>query len=391
MNLNFKRKEKVDVKEVNEVISLSKKILNLLYTVMIIGIILILTMIAKEWGVFTFLLNILKVVSPFIIGFIIAWLFNPLVKKMESKGIPRMIGSLIIYAIIILVIAVFIRVMIPTVYNQINELVNNIPAVATEVERFINESFSSLSEINGFDFNSIKENVLTALDGFIHSFTNNLPGMVMNIVTSLFSSVVTIVFGLVIGLYMLFDFENINGYLLKLLPKKHRFEASLLITNISSEVRKTINGTILVATMVFVCDSIGFAIVGLQAPLLFGLFCGITDLIPYVGPYIGGAAAVIVAFSQGPVVGVTVLIICVVVQLVENMILQPIVMSKTMQLNPITIIFGLLIFEHFFGIMGMIFATPCIALLKVVYKFIVEKFNLFEEKNNNVVLINEEG
>ena len=83
------------------------------------------------------------------------------------------------------------------------------------------------------------------------------------------------------------------------------------------------------------------------------------------------------------------IIVAIIVQLVENFILQPVVMSKTMKLHPVTIILGLLIFEHFFGILGMILATPCIALAKVVYKFFVEKYNLFEDKN--YILIDEEG
>ena len=149
--------------------------------------------------------------------------------------------------------------------------------------------------------------------------------------------------GLVVGLYMLFDFESITKHLLKLFPKKNRYEVETLITNIGREVRKTVNGTLLVASMVFVTDSIGFTIVGLKAPVLFGLFCGLTDLIPYIGPYIGGAAAVVVGFSQGNVIGISVLIICIIVQLVESYILQPVVRSKAMQLHPVTIIMGLLI------------------------------------------------
>ena len=179
---------------------------------------------------------------------------------------------------------------------------------------------------------------------------------------------------------MLIDFDSIQGHLLHLLPEKNRFEASMLIANISTEVRKSVNGTLLVALMVFVCDSLGFFVVGLQAPILFGLLCGITDLIPYVGPYIGGVVAVIVGFAQSPVIGMLTLIVAVIVQLVENNILQPIVMSKTMKLHPVTIIVGLLIFEHFFGIIGMILCTPCIALAKVVWKFFKDKYHLFEKE-----------
>ena len=123
----------------------------------------------------------------------------------------------------------------------------------------------------------------------------------------------------------------------------------------------------------FVCDTIGFAIVGLNAAVLFGLFCGITDLIPYIGPYIGGAAAVIVGFTQSPIIGFATLVVAIIVQLVESYVLQPVVMSKAMQLSPITIIVGLLLFGYFFGIVGMIIATPCMSIIKEIIIFISRK------------------
>ena len=98
--MNFrKNKEKLDMNEINEVVSLSKKILHIFYVVMIIAIVLIVTIILREWGVIGFLLSVLKVMSPLFIGFIIAWIFNPMVKKMEQKGLPRMLSSLLIYSI----------------------------------------------------------------------------------------------------------------------------------------------------------------------------------------------------------------------------------------------------------------------------------------------------
>ena len=127
------------------------------------------------------------------------------------------------------------------------------------------------------------------------------------------------------------------------------------------------------AFMVFVCDTIGFAIVGLNAAVLFGLLCGITDLIPYIGPYIGGAAAVIVGFTQSPIIGFATLVVAIIVQLVESYVLQPVVMSKAMQLSPITIIVGLLLFGYFFGIVGMIIATPCMSIIKEIIIFISRK------------------
>ena len=377
--LKFRNKE-INIEEVNSVLSLSKRILKLLYVVMIVAIVFLASVLLKDWGVFTFIKTLLSVISPLFIGFVIAWLFNPAVKKLEKKKIPRIAGSLIVYAIFLIFLVVFIKILVPTIYIQLNELVESLPEIFNEVKLATNKLFESLNDMNGIDLTSVKVNLFTTLENWFTNFTTSLPEFILTVVTSFFSKLMTIAFGLIIGLYMLFDFDSISKHLISLLPKKHRKDADVLITDISTEVRKCVNGTLTVASMVFVGDSIGFAIIGLQAPLLFGLFCGITDLIPYVGPYIGGIAAVIIGFSQSTFTGVMAIIICCVVQCLENFVLQPLIMSKTMKLHPVTIIIGLLIFEHFFGIVGMILATPIIALLKVIYYFTIDKLNLFNDE-----------
>jgi len=376
----FKQDDKLNIEEINEVVSLSKKILHIFYIAMVVAMVLIVTIIAREWGVWNFVLSVLKVLSPFFIGFILAWIFNPIVTKLEKKKIPRVLGSMIVYVIFLTIIVLFIRFLIPVIYDQVQVLITNLPAIFKELEAFMDNIFAKLGHMEGIDFAAIKFQIMTTVTTTLNDFMTSIPTVLMDCIGSIFSSLVTISFGLVIGLYMLIDFDSINGHLINFLPKKNRFEASLLLTNISTEVRKSVNGTLLVATMVFVCDSIGFWFVGLQASVLFGLLCGITDLIPYVGPYIGGAVAVLVGFAQSPLIGFLTLVVAIVVQLIENNILQPIVMSKTMKLHPVTIIVGLLIFEHFFGIIGMILATPCIALGKVVWKFFKEKYNWFSDR-----------
>lgn len=375
--MNKKIKE-IDNKEVNEVVSLTKKILKLLYIVMIVAIVLFGTIILKSLNVWHLLLAFLKVLSPLFIGFVIAWLFNPLVKKLNDKGIPRIWGSLIVYTIFLLFIYVFLRILIPTLYTQINELITVLPAILDKFKTLTNDFIDQIS-ISGIDLTSFKDNLFSGVGDFLVNFTSSLPNSILGILGSLFSGIGTILISLVVGLYMLFDFESIAKHFLKLVPNKNKYEVEVLLTDIGKEVRKTISGTLLVALMVFVCDTIGFAIIGLNAPLLFGVFCGLTDLIPYIGPYIGGAAAVIVGFSQGSITGIAVLIVCVLVQLVENYVLQPVIMSKTTHLHPVTIMIGLLVFGHYFGIFGMVVATPCIALLKVIFRFIVKKYDLFKD------------
>lgn len=374
----MKKDKEIDSKEVNEVVSLTKKILKLLYVVMIVAIVLCGTIILKNLNVWHILFNFLKVLSPLFIGFVIAWLLNPIVKKMNSKGIPRILGSLIVYTVFLVFIYIFLRILIPTLYAQINDLITTLPAILDKFKMFADDFVNQVA-ISGIDLTNFKENIFNSVGEYLVNLTNALPNSIISILGSLVSGLGTVLISLVVGLYMLFDFDAISKHFLKLVPNKNKYEIEVLLTDIGKEVRKTISGTLLVALMVFVCDSIGFAIIGLNAALLFGLFCGLTDLIPYIGPYIGGAAAVIVGFSQGSITGIAVLIVCVIVQLVENYILQPVVMSKTTQLHPVTIIVGLLVFGYYFGILGMIIATPCIALMKVIFRFIVKKYDLFKD------------
>lgn len=374
-----KKNTELNIDNINEVVNLSSKILHLFYIVMLVAIVFIVTILLKEWGILKFAFSFLKVLSPLFIGFIIAWLFNPLVKNLEEKGVKRVFGAIIIYAVFLVILVVFLRFLVPTIYVQINELIRDLPAIFSEAKDGINNFFERFSDIEGFDMTSVKNSIMSSIELKLTDFTTTFPTTVLNVMANCFSGLATFVMGLFVGLYMLFDFDSISRFFLNLIPGSHKFEAQVLLDNIGGEVRKSVNGTLLVATMVFVCDSIGFAIIGLKAPLLFGLFCGITDLIPYIGPYIGGIVAVIVGFSQSTFIGIMALVICVIIQCIENFILQPIVMSKTMKLHPVTIIIGLLIFNHFFGIIGMVLATPCIALLKVIFAFVENKYKILDK------------
>ena len=370
-------KDKINYKKVNEVVSLTSKILNLVYIAMIIGIIFIATLLVKEWGILKFVMTILKVATPFFIGFVIAWLFNPLVVKLENRGWNRAVASMVIFLVFILIIFDFFSMLIPTIYTQLNDLIASLPGIFNSLKNWITNFLNNFNSSDMVDVASIEANIFKSMEDLGTNITTNLPSMIMNIVGVVFSGLGTMAISLVVGLYLLFDFNNATDHLLKYIPKTHKYEIETLINQIGEELRKCVRGTLTIACMVFVCDSLGFALAGLKAPILFGLLCGITDLIPYIGPYIGGAAAVIVGFSQNPMTGIIVLSVAVIVQLIENYVLQPVVMSKTVELHPVTIIIGLLIFGHFFGIIGMILAMPIMSLIKVVYRFFATKYDWF--------------
>ncbi len=376
----FRKKNNIDTDGLNEIIYLSKNILKLLFIILIISIVLVAIILCREIGIFKFIGNILKVISPLFIGFVIAWLFNPLVNKMTKKGLSRILASLIVYVVFILFLILFFRIFIPIIYNELNELISAIPGIISKITNFVNEIFAKI-DIEELDIVSIKNNILDAINSYGNDITSNLPTNIVNVMGKFVSALGSILFGLIIGLYMLFDFDNVTVLFLKLIPKKHQMEIAKLLEDIGTEVRKTVNGTLLIACMLFVCDTIGFSIIGLKSALLFGLFCGITDLIPYIGPYIGTAVVTIVGLTQSPLIGLGVFIIAVIVQLIESYVLQPVVMSRATNLHPVTIICGLLIFGYFFGIIGMILATPIMSIIKVIWHFIKSKI---ESKKRNI-------
>ena len=298
---------------------------------------------------------------------------------MVDKGLNKAISAIIIFIGLVGFIFLFLYIFVPVLYKQINDLISYIPSVFTNIYNFISNTIDKL-DITGINISQMKSSIMTSGQKMLTSITTELPNSLINIVKSLISALGTIGLSLVIMIYMLMDYDNIIFNFQKFLRKKDKKDYIKLIDNIGLNARKVVNGTLLVAFMVFVCDTIGFAFVGLNSAVLFGLFCGITDLIPYIGPYIGGAAAVIVGFTQGPLVGIATLIVAIIVQLIENYVLQPVVMSKAMQLNPIAIIVGLLLFGYLFGIVGMIFATPCIAIIKEIIIFVSHRIKKVEEE-----------
>lgn len=371
----------VDKKELNEVVHLSKQILKILYVVFIIAGIYVTTIILKEWQVWNFIVQILKIVAPLFIGMIVAWLFNPFINKLQKKGVKRGLGAALTYVIFIGIIVLIISLIIPMMTDQINELVKSIPSIIDTIRGWIDGIFDKLASNEHFDSVAIKNTIFDKIEMYGSGLAEGIPSASINVIKSLASGITTFVVGMIIGFFLLISFDNANT-LLAFLPNKIKKSTNELLTAIDGSLRKFVQGTLILSSLVFLVSSFGFWIAGLKSPLLFGIFCGITNVIPYVGPYIGGAPAVIVGFSQGPLTGIIVLAVIIIVQFIEGNLLQPIVMSKTMKLHPVTIMLGLLICSHFWGIIGMIVATPIVAIIKIIFNFFDKKYKLINKSDN---------
>lgn len=375
---------KINVDNLNEVINLSKVILKILFIVMIIAGIYGLTILLKELGIVVFLMELLKIVTPLFIGIVIAWLFNPIMKRLSKKGVRRGLSATLIYVVLVIIIVLLIKAIIPLMFEQINDLVGTIPTTLRDIVNWINDFFNKISTNSNVDLTSVKTEMISKIEDYGMSLASSLPEIMVTTVKSFFSGIGTFLIGAVIGFFLLISFDGTDK-VISFLPKRLHTNVTSLFSKIEDSLRKYVQGTLTLSTLVFIVSAIGFAISGLKSALLFGLFCGITNIIPYVGPYLGAAPAVIVGFSQGTPVGIGILITVIIVQAIEGNILNPIVMSKSMKLHPVTIILGLLVFEHFWGILGMILATPIIAIFKVIFEYFDDKYGIINKKTQENV------
>jgi len=365
----------INKNDLNDVIGTSKKILKLLYIfIIVIGTYVILKVI-KELGIWSTILAILKILSPLFIGIIIAWLLNPFVKWLETKKVRRLLGTILAYFILLGCIFLLIKAILPLLYSQTIDLVENFPNIFSRFKDWINNFFSNFNS-SVINADKISNSIFGKLDEFSKSLSTTLPTIIINSITTIVSSIGTFIIGLVIGFYLLLSYNSFASNFVDFIPRRFRKGLKKLTKNIEVSLRNYVNGALIDALVVFIVSSLAFALIGLKAPLLFGLFCGIMNVIPYAGPYIGGAPAVIVGFSQGIGTGIAVLVAIVIIQMIEGNVLQTLIISKTTKLNPVIIIIGLLIFGHFFGIVGMLLSTPIISVIKVIITYFDDKYDI---------------
>lgn len=369
--------KRLNTRKVNELVKTGNKILNILYILFIILLVYVVSLIFKEWKILGFLGKILSIISPIFIGWFFAWLLNPIVKKLTDKGMNRLFATIIAYLAMVLMIGLILAFTIPSLGTQISDIVTAVPSIVSDIKEWINNIFVKISNLSLENLDSVKNTFMGRIETIATDIETSLPEMAMNFVSSLASGIGKILLSLILGFYLLFDFDKVTAGFISLFPEKSRGEISYLLEKLNDSLYSFISGTLWLSLLLFVVSIIGFSIIGLNAPVLIAFICVITNLIPYIGPYMGAAVAGAIGFAESSTIGVLTLLFILVVQTIDGNVLQPLVMSKKMNLSPITIILSLLIFEYLFGIFGMIIATPAVALLKIIFVFIDEKYNLF--------------
>ena len=366
--------EVIDKKKINELVSLSKKFVNVAYILLIVLVIYAITILLKEWKLLNFFRILISIISPLFIGLVVAWLFDPIVTYFTKKNLSRKLSTFIVYLLFLIIIGIILGMIFPLLSDQLTDFAKTIPQIIDSIKNWISDIFSNFKNIEGFDAEGVKNNLFANIEGYAGDLTSSLPTIIVNLVSVLFSGLGVVVVGLIIGFYILISFDNF-GDALEFLPENIKEDTQNVIEVVNKCLRRFVEGALIDSTLVFIISALCLWMVGLKAPLLFGLFCGITNVIPYAGPYIGGAPAVIVGFSQGMTTGLLTLLVIAIIQFIEGNFFQPVIMSKTTKLHPVTIMLGLLVFGYFWGIIGMVISTPIIAALKALFIYFENKYN----------------
>ena len=153
-----KKNNNIDYDSLNEVIRLSKRILRVFFTILILSIILIAIILFDKLKVFKIISNVLKVIAPFFIGLAIAWLLDPLVTFLQKKKIKRGLGTIIVVLVFGALIFLLFRTLIPLLFKQLYEFIDNVPELMSSISKFMNDLFNKFSK-SGFDFSSVEANL----------------------------------------------------------------------------------------------------------------------------------------------------------------------------------------------------------------------------------------
>lgn len=373
-----KSNKEIDIRKVNDTVDLASKVLKVTYFLLLaLGVYLIL-LLFKETKILHLLWVVITIVAPLFIGILIAWLFDPFVKWLQTKKIKRSIGALITYFILFLIVFVILAALIPLLVEQIGEFIKMAPGVFETIKGWSLGIIDYVSNMDYLDGEALKSEFFNKFNDVAANIGKTLPAAILSAITSFFSGMGTLILGLIIGFFLLVSFDS-TASLVSFIPKKIRETSMDLIDDVNDSLRRYVQGALIDCSVIFILSSIGLWMVGLKAPALFGFFCGLTNIIPYLGPYIGGAPAVIVGFTQSPTIGICTIIVIAVIQFLEGNFLQPMIMAKTTKLHPVTIILGLLVFGYFFGILGMLLSTPIIAVCKTIFVFFDKKYGIINK------------
>lgn len=320
--------------------------------------------------------------TPIIFSILFYYLFVPIVSYLEKKGLTRQVSVLTVFMAVLVVLALAITFVIPSIRDQFKELIDNFPRIWTsvlnQVEQLLYDEW--LTEI----YLTIQETQIitriTEQASNLFTVTIGSIGSVIGILTKIGVTVFTMPF---ILYYLLTDGDRFKNVVIKYTPTKMRPVMEEFMSQSSKQVGSYVRGQLLVALAVMAIFYVGYLIIDLEYALILSIFAGILNLIPYLGSIVSIVPAIIIGAFVSPFKLVQVIIVLAVEQFIEGRFVSPQILGNSLDIHPLVILFILLVSGSLFGFMGLVFGVPGFAVLRVIwdlfFEWIKDTYDYYDE------------
>ena len=324
-------------------------------------------------GLLGWLLYLIRdIFPPIALATALIFILNPLVSRMERVGVRRGIGTAVIYLLFIAMVVVLVALITPVLGRQLNDLGERLPEIQADLrgaaEGVAERLGVSLEDLGLSSKESPKvDGVAPKTPTFFEKFGARLVSGAGRFASSALHVLLTFVLAPIFALYLLIDLPKIQKSLMRFIPPRYRDEWLMLLERCGQAMGAFFRGQLVVAAIVAIMSAIALRIVGVPFWLAIGLIAGFFNLIPLIGPFVGGGLAALVAgFTQGPRQALWAAFAMLVVQQIDNHFISPKVMGRAVRLHPVAVMIALLLGASLAGLWGMLLSVPGLAIARIV-------------------------
>ncbi len=326
-------------------------------------------------AVFAILYLSKAILMPFIISLIISYMLSPLALKLEGLGMSKFFTSTFLIFILLLIFFSLWVLLIPLIYEQITRFIENIP----QYRDFVNKSIipviiEQVKKINSAYVMKVQDK----LGSIVQLILEDLVLFIQKIWKSGFvfvSFLSMIVLVPLISFYLIKDWSEMTGNLMDLVPKTKKNTIKELVYDINNSLSGFFRGQLNICFILSIYYSVALLAVGLNFGVFIGITTGILSFIPFLGLLGGFLSATLIAFFQFKSwYGVLAVVVVFLLGNIIEGVLSPKIIGKKLGLHPVWIIFFVLLGGSLFGIVGMLLAVPCGAIISILVKFFIRTY-----------------
>lgn len=326
-----------------------------------------------------FILDKISVIIPLFVYMVaLVYLLRPAVEYLHKQKIPRGLAVLITYLVVAIIITLFLIYIVPIIIAQAVGLVNAYPEIKKSVLAYFNDFVNLYQKRLGGTPFDIKEGLANVLNQAKNINFAKIPASILGVTFNVVSGLLNFILAPILAFFILKDLPRIKETIVHLVPEKHRLELLEIISKVNKVLSGFLKGQFIVASVVGFLATVLFTVLRLKFAFLLGMIAGITNIVPYFGPIIGGGLAVIVALFNSPVTALLTALGMLLIQQLDSMLISPLVLKRQVNLHPVLIVFSLLIGGSLLGVLGLLLAVPVAAVSKVMVYHFIERANGFD-------------